>query len=216
MKKIAFNYNKQLFDKANRFVDFRTKCKDYLKEGGIDFDKFTIVEHDAFIGYITEKLIAKYLSERYDFLVVSTWEDEYNIREIITILENKDFSDNSKILVKNYFYDNWDLKVKIGAKVLFCDVKTAYTKKEPNIKWNFLYPVIQANKKMKDIIILVYYIVEDLKSIESLKELILIGYTIPEIILSCEIIKAGEVTEFNTVSQIDNYITNLAKHYLDL
>jgi hypothetical protein len=63
---------------------------------------------------------------------------------------------------------------------------------------------------------LVYYIVDDLKNIESLKELVLIGYTMPEIILSCQVIKAGEVTEFNTTSQIDNYITNLAKHYLDL
>jgi hypothetical protein len=29
-------------------------------------------------------------------------------------------------------------------------------------------------------------------------------------------IKAGQATEFKTISQIDNYITNLSKHYLDL
>lgn len=216
MRKTEFKYNKELFEKAHRFVEFRSKCKVYLKEAGKDFDKFTIVEHDAFVGYITEYLIAEYLNKRYNFIKVSTWEQNHNIRKIINILETKDFSEQNVSLVKNYFYDSWDLKIQISDKTLYCDIKTAYTKKEPDLKWNFLYPVIQANKKGKDFIILVYYIVEDLKNVESLKELVLIGYTMPEIILSCQIIKAGEITEFNTTSQIDNYITNLSEHYLDL
>jgi hypothetical protein len=103
MRKIEFKYNKELYEKAHRFVEFRSKCKNYLKEVGKDFDKFTIVEHDAFVGYITEFLIAEYLNKRYDFLSVSTWEYNHNIREIIKIVDSKDYSEqNVKLVIKHF------------------------------------------------------------------------------------------------------------------
>ena len=84
---------------------------------------------------------------------------------------------------------------------------------EPNDNWNFLYPVIQASKEGKDLMILVYYVVNTIKDLRTFSKLIIVGAITPEIIKTCDIIKAGEKTKFGTISQIDNYITKLNKNY---
>ena len=203
----------ELFDRARNFEKFRSDCKEYLSKAKMNFDKFTVVSHDSFIGYITEYYVKKYLIETYNNIEVTSWEDSTNIRMIIEIVKNSDFSDESKNIVREYFYDKWDLSINNHKGKVLTDVKTALTKKIPNKRWNFLYPIIQANKPGKDIMILVYYIVSDIKDLTSLKELVIVGYTNYSTIKKCKIIKQGEKTQFGTISQIDNYITNLASDY---
>lgn len=70
--------------------------------------------------------------------------------------------------VKSYFYDKYDLTLSNGQNNINIDIKTAETMKTPTNNWNFLYSVIQAHKKGKDLIILCYYVknsyqLEDLK-----------------------------------------------------
>ena len=79
-----------------------------------------------------------------------------------------------------------------------------------------MYPVLQANKPGKDIMILVYYVVNDLKDLSSLKDLVLIGCCEPYKLKKCKIVKAGERTRLGTVSQIDNYITELSTDFSKL
>jgi hypothetical protein len=210
------NIPSDIFTKAKNFEKFRNDCKTYLQKANLNFDKFTIVEHDSFIGYITEIVMGKYIEDNYKDVKVYTWEKEHNISEIISILKDKDFSEDSKSKVKEYFYDKWDIKISIDNKIILCDVKTALTKKEPNKYWEFLYPVIQANKQGKDIMLLVYYVVNDIKNIESLKKIVVVGAVKPEDIKKNDLIKKGEITRFGTKSQIDNYITKLSVDYVDL
>lgn len=206
-------FSKNLFVKAEAFERFRNQCKDYLQKVNMNFDKFTIVGHDSFIGYITEAVISDYILNSFDNVKVSSWENNHDIKKIIEIIETSDYSSESSSLVKEYFYDKWDIKIEINNKTLYCDVKTAYTSKDPNHSWVFMYPVVQATKDGKDFMILVYYMVNDIKNIKSLKKLIIVGSTTTDVIKKCKVIKAGEKTRFGTVSQIDNYLTELSKHY---
>ena len=216
MENINVNIDTSIFQKAKHFEKFREDCKLYLTKVGLNWDKFTIVSHDSFIGYITEYAISEHIKNKFPNVLVETWERQFDIKEIIRILKDNDQSEVSKELVKTYFYDKWDLKID-GLKIsLLSDVKTALTALEPNNNWNFMYPVVQANKGGKDIMILVYYVVNDIKDLKTLKSMILIGYTNEETIKKCAIIKAGEITRFGTISQIDNYVTQLSKDYFNL
>ena len=210
------NFSNTLFQKAKTFESFRNQCKKYLQEVNMNFDKFTIVGHDSFLGYVTEATISDYISKHFNNVKVSSWENNHNIKKIINIIEAKDYSKESSSLVKEYFYDKWDLKIKTNNKTLYCDVKTAYTAKKPKDNWVFMYPVVQVNKEGKDFMLLVYYVVDKIKDIHSLEKLVIIGVTTPNIIKHCKIIKAGKKTRFGTISQIDNYLTQLSKHYEQL
>ena len=64
--------------------------------------------------------------------------------------------------------------------------------------------------------VLSYYVVNDIKDINSLKKITIVWYISEDIIKTCKIIKAWEKTWFWTVSQIDNYITELSIHYKDI
>ena len=109
-----------------------------------------------------------------------------------------------------------NLELKYADKYIFIDVKTALTQKEPSPRWNFMYPVIQANKIGKDYMLLTYYVVQDVKEVESLKKVIIVGYISEDIIKKCNIIKRGQKTRFGTKSQIDNYETELSVHYKEI
>ena len=50
---------KDIFRKADSFELFRKSCKEYLNSAGLEFDKFTIVSHDSFIGYTDYNSIQK-------------------------------------------------------------------------------------------------------------------------------------------------------------
>jgi hypothetical protein len=216
MEKLELEISSNLFIKADNFTKFRNGCKEYLTTVGASWNKFTIVSHDSFIGYITENVILSYLGNKNPKLQIETWEDQFDIPEIIRIIKEKDYSSVSKELVISYFYDKWDIKINSKEIIFLSDVKTALTLKIPNEKWNFMYPVIQANKIGKDIMILVYYVVTDLKDPKSFQNLYLIGYTTPDTIKKCPIVKAGNKTIYGTISQIDNYITELSKDYFNL
>lgn len=213
METLKFDLTPALFDKAKRFEEFRTNCKFFLAKHGQSYDKFTIVGHDSLIGYLTEHFIKDHLEKNFKSLKVTTWENDFDIRKIISILKSSNPANDDVDYVKNYFYDKWDLKLSQGDKVIYADVKTALTKGNPNDSWDFLYPYVQANKPGKDIMILVYYVVDDLNDLTSLKSLSMIGYTKPEIVRQCKIIRAGTKTKFGTTSQIDNYETQLSSHY---
>jgi len=215
-KSININIENSFFIKAKKFEQFRLNCKEYLDKVNMNWDKFTMVSHDSYIGYITEYAISKHIHSIRPDIKIETWESLFDMKKIISIIERSDFSETSQLLVKNYFYDKWDLKINGIGVSLSSDVKTALTKLTPSSNWNFMYPVLQANKPGKDIMILVYYVVNDLKDLSSLKDLVLIGCCEPYKLKKCKIVKAGERTRFGTVSQIDNYITELSTDFSKL
>lgn len=218
MIEIKYKLTDELIAQANEFESFRSRCKKYLILKGKGYDKFTMVSHDSFIGYVTEHIMKSEMLSNYKSLIsdVVCWEDNFDLHRIDKIVSsNSDIEDDINY-VSEYFYDKWDLKINGKTFSILSDVKTALTKLEPNSRWNFLYPVVQANKDGKEIMILIYYVVTDLKNLASLTKLILVGATTPEIVKKCSIIKQGEKTRFGTISQIDNYETELSKHYLPL
>ena len=54
MQKIKEYVTLEAIAKADRFSDFRNACKEYLGDYYKQNDKFTTVEHDSYIGYLTE------------------------------------------------------------------------------------------------------------------------------------------------------------------
>lgn len=218
MIEIKYTLTEELISKATAFENFRAKCKTYLISKGKGYDKFTMVSHDSFIGYVTEHIMKTEMLSNYASLIsdVICWEDNFDLKKIEQIIESNSNTEDDVNYVTEYFYDKWDLKINGKTFSILSDVKTALTKLEPNLRWNFLYPVVQANKEGKEIMILVYYVVSDLKSLATLTKLILVGATTPDIVKKCTIIKQGERTRFGTISQIDNYETELSKHYLPI
>lgn len=216
MKEIFSSFDQELFKKAERFSDFRIKCKEFLRKNGKEYDKFTVVEHDSSVGYISESLIADYLRSNYVDIEVSTWENRYNIRRVIDILNNNSYSEDDINYVTEYFYDRYDLHIKYKGKEFFIDVKSALSKKTPSDSWTFLYPVVQAHKEGKSGMVLAYCVVTDLKVIESMSSFVLVGFVAQNKVRECKKYLRGQKTRFNTVNQIDNYETLLSRHYMSI
>lgn len=217
MIKLNFIPPQTIKDKALWFQDFRTKCKAYLAEKNLDYDKFTIVAHDSYIGHISEWIISEYLKKEFGtiFKSLQTWEDSFDLARVEKIISQNSDDENDKLYVKKYFYDEWDICISTEKGTYKCDIKTALTKKEPQANWNFFYPIVQAEKKGKDLMILIYYIYEG-ESYYNLKDEVLIGAITYDLIRKCKIIKKGEISRFGTTSQTDNYITELSSDYHDL
>ena len=218
MENIVFTFNQDIVDKAIEFEMFRERCKAFLKAHEIDFDKFTIVSHDAFLGYVSEQIIKEYILQLSleDPIEVKTWDSAHNLDEIKKIITAEMVGIDEIAKVKEYFYDKYDIEIIKNGKSTFFDVKTALTQKEPKPNWNFLYPVIQANNIGKDYMVLIYYItkVDDPKTGPT--KMVLIGYIGEDVIKKCHIIRKGEMTRFRTVSQTENYETEIGIHYGDL
>lgn len=202
--------------KAYWFEDMRKKCKDYLKQHDLEFDKFTVVSHDSFVWYITEFFMKEYIEQKSDLISVGFRSDDFDHIKIHNIVQSNSSLEEDYMYIKRYFYDKRDLFLEYKWRKIYIDIKTALTEKEPNNRWNFLYPVVQANKPWKDYMVLSYYVADSIKDIKSLNKIVVVWYISEDIIKKCEIIKACEKTKFGTVSQIDNYITELSLHYKDL
>lgn len=205
----------EVLKKAKAFSQFREQCKSYLTAVGMNYDKFTVVAHDSFIGYISEYVIRQYIKDylpKTNFKVLS-WEEYCEIKNIYHAVINNDYSKAQ--LVKEYFYDKFDICIETPKRIINIDVKTALTQLEPTLKWDFLYPIIQAHKEGKDITILAYCIYKAPNKYE-INIVDVIGYCDNKSISSCKVIKAGEVTKHGTTSQIDNYETLLGRDYKDL
>lgn len=217
MHQIKKKLTEQEIKNAYFFENFRSECKSYLWEHNKAYDKFTIVSHDSFIGYITEYFIKGLIQEKFPSLNLRTWEQDFNLWRIQKIIQEKSILEDDINYVKEYFYDKWDLKISNSdGKEILIDVKTALTQKIPSKTWNFFYPVIQANKQWKDWMILSYYVVDNTDNIESLNSIYVAWYISEDIIKQCKIIHAGEKSNRGTTSQIDNYYTELSLHYSDI
>jgi len=199
----------ELLVKADEFSKFRENCKNYLTRVGMNYDKFTMVKHDSIIGYISEYIVAQYLRDNLpNGFIVSSWMVENDIANIYKAVNNDDVSKAE--MVKNYFYDKYDIKVTTPTKKQYCiDVKTALTAKEPSKSWDFMYPVIQAAKEGKEYAILAYCIAE----FKKIVKVDIIGYLQISDVSKCNVIKAHEKTKFHTESQIDNYETKLGRDF---
>lgn len=213
MKEIKIKNLEDLVEKAKEFDSFRISCKNFLTKKNYCYDKFTVVDHDSKVGYISESAICDYIIEQLKDtdLVVERWEDRFNKKEISDIIDK----DGDPEPVKQYFYDDYDIRVyndKVDIKI---DVKSALTAKQPTEKWNFMYPVVQANKQGKDEMILAYCVSSTLK-VENVEKIVVAGYTTEQRIRNCKIIPKGSYTRFGTKSQIDNYETELSKDYSEL
>lgn len=204
----------EVLSRAEAFSRFRADCKCYLQQVGYNFDKFTVVEHDSYIGYVSEKLIRDYLQNHLPAgYIVKAWEDDFNMRRIINAVRDSDVTEAD--YVKSYFYDSWDICIESPNGRITIDVKTALTKLTPKLDWDFLYPVVQANKPGKDYSLLAYCCCssDDYHQIEHVN---IIGYCRTEDIRHCRILRAGWRTKFGTVNRIDNYETQLQTHYKDI
>ena len=142
-----------------------------------------------------------------------SWEEYCDIKNIYHAVVNNDFSKAQ--LVKEYFYDKFDICIVTPKRRLNIDVKTALTTLEPNLNWDFLYPTIQAHKEGKDITILAYCIYKAPNKYE-INIVDVIGYCDNNSISKCKVVKAGQITKHGTISQIDNYETLLSRDYMDL
>ena len=213
MKEIKIKNLDELIKKAKEFDSFRITCKNFLTKKNICYDKFTVVDHDSKVGYISESAICDYIIEQLKDtdLVVERWEDNFNKNEIDRVIKN----DGDPEPVKNYFYDDYDIRVHNDKVDIKIDVKSALTAKQPTEKWNFMYPVVQANKPGKDEMILAYCVSSSL-NVEKVEKIVIVGYTTEQRIKKCKIIPKGTYTRFGTKSQIDNYETELSKDYSDL
>ncbi len=216
MEKIITGNIDMLFQRAKAFEDFRNNCKVFLAKHNRNFDKFTVVSHDSLIGYITEKRIKHYFEISFPNCKVLSWDENFDIRRIMSIIKARDLTEADINYVQKYFYDNWDLQITYNSTIINADVKTALTQKEPASSWNFMYPVVQAEKEGKDVMILVYYVTQQKEDLQSLKELVLAGYTTPDKVKTCPVISAGKKTRYGTISQVDNYETELATTYFKL
>ncbi|MGX7078727.1 hypothetical protein ACWOBP_00835 [Gemella parahaemolysans] len=205
-----FNVSKEdskiIKEEAQKYSELRTRCKKFLEKNNMKFDKFTVVNHDSHSGYISEKYVLDYIQKLSGFKI-RNWGEMFSADEINRILE----LDKPKLkeirLIKEFFYDKYDIEMSYGLKRLFIDVKSAKTKKKPQIKWNFLYPKSQANKNENSCVVLTYLVYNKEEDLESVY---IMGAADYKDILNSEIQKAGSVTKFNTKSRVDNYVTELS------
>jgi hypothetical protein len=197
--------------KAIIFSNFRNKCKEYLIKNNVGFDKFTIVSHDNEIGYISEKAFELYLKSNYPDIAVSSWENEFDIRKIISILNDNLTDQDSVNLVSKYFYDKYDLKLSYKDKNICIDVKTAKTEREPRTNWKFQYPKIQSDKPGKDYIVLIYCIYNKNEFIDT----VIIGAMKHSNIKNYNLVKKGSINRNYAPSQTENYETDI-KDYLSI
>lgn len=207
---------KDLFYEAKKFSVFRNDVKNFLRNNNKEFDKFTITDHDSYLGYFTEHVVKDYICsniELNDYRVVM-WEYQFDLDKIKEIVQDPNPTNDDIKYVQTYFYDSYDLKLTDGKNEIRLDVKTAETMKTPSLNWNFLYPVVQAQKSGKDFTILCYY-VKETKNLEDLKDITIVGYITQKDICSSDVIHANEYTKQHTKSQIDNYNTSL-KNYKDI
>lgn len=207
--------SQNLLAKAKAFSDFRKACKTWLEAHRLCFDKFSIRAHDSFIGYVSEYLVCDYLQRIYPDAALQNWEEAFDLDLIKGIIQKQVADTEAAQYVCDYFYDRWDLAITLNDQTIYADVKTAATQKEPGAGWDFLYPVIQAEKSGKDIAILAYYITNS-PIIEDFRQVSIVGFVEEATIRQCPIRRKGERTGHNTESQIDNYETIIGRHYKPL
>lgn len=200
----------ELEQEAERISNFRSRMKAYLTRFGACYDKFTVTENDTLLGHVSETAVSNYLLENYgDKIEVRRWADSFDLNRIESAVEHNNGATEEVEYVKRYFYDKYDLEIveKKSGKTIFVDVKTAETSKEPQLTWDFLYPVVQNQREGKDCVVLCYYY-----KIANLKKIILVGYISEEEISRKHILRAGSRTKFGTLNQIDNYETKVTDY----
>lgn len=200
----------ELEQEAERISNFRSRMKAYLTRFGACYDKFTVTENDTLLGHVSETAVSNYLLENYgDKIEVRRWADSFDLSRIESAVEHNNGATEEVEYVKRYFYDKYDLEIveKKSGKTIFVDVKTAETSKEPQLTWDFLYPVVQNQREGKDCVVLCYYY-----KISNLKKIILVGYISEEEISRKHILRAGSRTKFGTLNQIDNYETKVTDY----
>ena len=209
------NKYKNIILNAKKFSNFRQRCKEFLKNNGINHDKFTVVEHDSELGYISEQIVLNYLKNNLDLskFNINHWKEQFNFSKIENILKKVKPTTEEINVIREYFYDKYDIAINNKNKTFYLDVKTAETTYTPNKNWNFLYPVIQANKSDDYFVVLTYIIKNDIDKVYT--KAYIMGAIDYREIKNSKIQKKGTCTRFDTESQINNYITEL-KNYKDL
>lgn len=201
---------------AKMYADLRKSCKQFLEKHGKNYDKFTVVDHDGYIGYISEFEVSKYLKELLDDdIKITSWDENFNLESISKIVHSDNVTETEIKYVESYFYDDYDLMLKSETNEIKVDIKTALTSLEPKPYWNFMYPVVQAEKPGKEFMILTYYVTNQ-KDVTSFKKLMIVGVISEKRINNCKLIHKGSRTRFGTISQTDNFITEISADYVDI
>lgn len=213
MEKIKIS--NELIEKAINYSNFRKNLKIILNKYNKNYDKFTITDNDSFLGYISENLVAAYLT--LNNIPIKTWSSQINLPPSLKLKvlnnHNSDFDKSEINLLRNYFYDEWDIK----HENITVDIKTAATRHNPIPSWTFAIPVIQANKAGKTHVILTYIIYnKDSKIYKDAKpiECYIWGYIPISDITKCSKSNRNEYKGYDY--QIENYITHLSNYNQDL
>lgn len=205
------------YQQARLFSSFRSKCKNLLSQSNRMWDKFSVVEHDSFIGYLAELYLADYIQRTFPEWKLHPWSADFDHFRLMAILSTAHPSAEDLDYLKGYFFDRYDFMLQHpDGRSLRIDVKTACTIRQPQSSWSFLYPCVQIGQEGKDLMALAYCIVDDVQRPARLHRLVIAGACTPAELSLCERIPAGQRTRHGTLSQIDNYLTELGQHYQPL
>lgn len=217
---VEYTITDELYNEADAYSEFRKECKKFLANNNEEHDKFTVTDDDTYLGYITEKFICNYIPQAFgNSVIVTGWDEQYDLKRIQKIIESNSGKPEDIQYVREYFYDKYDLSIKTAPNSPYepvdvkADVKTAKTAKTPASGWKFLYPVVQASKPGKDLAILVYFHLTDIDDRRSLDAMYIIGYIYRLGVIKLKIQPQGTLTRQGTVSQIDNYITDITYYH---
>ena len=108
-------------DDAQIYGNFRADVKKFLFENKAGFDKFTVTEDDAILGYISEHMMANWFYKQNCH--VEMWGNNWDENTISDIINSGNPNTRDIEYVRNWFYDKYDLLVN-GEK---WDIKTAVT-----------------------------------------------------------------------------------------
>lgn len=212
-KTLNVTLTKEDYEKAKMFADLKVLCFNFLGRYSRlqkNVTNFTNneVDHDYYIRFIATFAFKKQLSKD-KHTIVSTWEDAFDIVKVISILCDNLPSEEDIAYIYSYFCSQYHVKIKNGEKEMVLDIKTALTKLEPKINWNFLFSARKAETRENTTALL--YCVGNKLNIRSVVFSGVISYNT---VRQCPVLKKGQVTRFGTVNKIDNYVTTLSKDYV--
>jgi hypothetical protein len=150
-----------LIAEAHKFEKLRASMKQILRDNDMEYDKFTVTERDSFDGFIAEASFTEFLKNNTGLREdeIARWGTDHPIdgktlEKIRIYPAEKEFSSSELSMIKDHFYDKWDLLIH-GVRI---DVKTAATHLQPSGHWRYGVSKIQMEKGNKDFVVLNYLI----------------------------------------------------------
>jgi len=209
-----------LIARAHEFAELRARMKRILRDNDMEFDKFTVTERDSFDGFIAEASFTEFLKDNIGLREdeIARWGKDHPIdgktlEKIIIYPAEKKFSSSELSMIRDHFYDKWDLLIRR----VRIDVKTAATHLQPTGRWTYGVSKIQMEKGNKDFIVLNYLIYDkDPKANADATPIkcVLVGcLSIDYVIKNCPVVRKNKAAGHKYF--IENYETKVSE-YMDV